>query len=151
MPAAIIPISTDEGNRRRAPRLRTWIRTDFSPLVGHGQGSLEVGAMQRAVAADLSGAGLFLTEVGYLRVGSTIHLFLRLPDLPGNPVVCYAKVVRCQPDPANPGYGIRFLHLAEADAERVERYVRGLRDRARRGLGAAATIELGLDDIQEVA
>lgn len=119
MPSAtIVPISTAEGNRRRAQRLRTWLRADFCPLLGHGKGRLELGELSRALVADLSLAGAFLTEVGYLRVGTTIHLFLRLPDRPGNPLVCYAKVVRCQTG-ENPGYGIRFLRLADEDAARI--------------------------------
>jgi hypothetical protein len=87
--------------------------------------------MQRGVALDISRTGLFVTNVGYLRLGSTIHLFLRLPDVPGNPVVCYAKVVRCERSP-RVGYGIRLLRVKSGDIERLERYVARLRAANRR-------------------
>lgn len=150
MPAPIVPISTLEGNRRQADRLRTWIRADFQPLLGHGKGSLELGELQRALVSDLSRTGAFLTEVGYLRVGTTIHLFVRLPDRPGNPLVCYAKVARRQTG-ETPGYGLRFLRLSTDDEVRLARYVQSLRDRDRRALPAPPTIELDVDDMEEVA
>ena len=115
--------------RRRAHRLRTWLRVDYCPLVILKAGGLKMGGPQRAVARDLSPTGIFLTEVGYLPVDTVIHLFLRLPDVPGNPVGCYGRVVRTGAE-GGTGYGVRFLRLCAEDARRLERYVGSARERA---------------------
>jgi hypothetical protein len=112
-------------DRRRSRRLRTWLRVDYCPLVVCPSG-MKVGGPQRAVARNLSADGLLLTEVGYLPIGTVIHLFLRLPDVPGNPVRCYGRVVRVQAD-EGVGYGVRLIRLRSEDAARLDRYVSSLR------------------------
>ncbi len=116
------PHSTQIGERRCARRLTTRIRVDFCPLVVQTAG-LRVGEPQRGLALSLSRTGAFITDVGYLPLGVTVHLFLRLPDVPANPIGCYAKVVRAEGD----GYGVRFVRLDETQAARIERFVLTLR------------------------
>ena len=101
--------------RRQTARLRTRLPVDYCPLVTQEAG-LRVGGMQRGVVVDLSQGGVLVTDVGYLKVGALVHLFLRLPDLPG-PIACYARVVRRE----RAGYGIRFVQLRPSDRQRVGR------------------------------
>jgi c-di-GMP-binding flagellar brake protein YcgR len=108
-------------DRRRVRRLKTRVRVDYCPLVG-GAAGVRVGHLQRGVATDISEAGILLSDVRYLPLGATLHLLLRLPDLPGNAITCYAKVVRAQHEGAG-GYGLRFLALQQFDARRLRRYV----------------------------
>lgn len=122
MTATISKISL---KRREAERLQTRLRADYCPLVAHG-GGLRVGGLQRGVATNLSESGLFIADVGYLKVGALVHLFLRLPDIPANPIVCYARVVR-RGLGREQGYGLRFLRLPERDAARIRCFVDGLR------------------------
>jgi len=94
---------------------------DFCPLVTRTEG-LRIGGMQRGIATDISQSGLFVSDVGYLQMGATLHLCLRLPDIAANPVTCYAKVVRRDRD----GYGIRFIRVKETDLRRLNRFVEDL-------------------------
>jgi hypothetical protein len=126
----ILRFSTCNGDRRVAPRLQTRLRVDFCPIVTKNEG-LTIGGPQRGVTQDLSVSGLFLGEVGYLQIGATLHLMLRLPDVPANPIVCFAKVVRREKD-GRAGYALRFLQLSDADAVRLSHFVRGLKARKAR-------------------
>lgn len=112
------PRAPAPGERRKAHRLFTWLRVDFCPLVNR-TGGLSIGSLQRGIALNISQGGLYVTDVGYLQVGALLHLFLRLPDVPANPVVCYARVVRHDYH----GYGIRLMRVRETDNRRLERYV----------------------------
>jgi hypothetical protein len=120
-------------DRRRACRLQARVRVDFCPLVTRENG-LRIGGMQRGVAANISQTGLLVTDVGYLRVGAVLHLFLRLPDVPANPIVCYARVVRRD----NQGYGIRFIRLRQTDHHRLGRFVDDLLEAEFRRSASAA-------------
>jgi hypothetical protein len=98
------------------------------------ENGLRIGGMQRGIAVDISQTGLLITDIGYLRVGAVLHLFLRLPDVPGNPIVCYARVVRR----ASHGYGIRFIRLRQTDHHRLGRYVDDLLEAEYRRSASAA-------------
>lgn len=130
----LLRFSTLSGDRRRSPRYNLRVRVDFCPIVTRAGAGLAVGGPQRGVALDLSESGLFLGEVGYLQVGATVHLFLRLPDVPANPIGCYAKVVRREigGEGGRDGYAVRFLQLPEADLIRLARFVRLQKARSRR-------------------
>jgi hypothetical protein len=126
----LIPLATRNPDRRCSFRLKTRLRVDLCPLVSLREG-LRVGSLVRGIALDISQSGLLLTEGGYLQIGATVHLILRLPDVPANPICCYGKVVRRESEP-HPGYGIRFLEVRETDAHRIAQYVRFIKSRARR-------------------
>jgi hypothetical protein len=127
-------IRINHPDRRGNCRLATRLRVDFCPLVMTTSGDgLRIGGMQRGIAVNISQAGLFVTDVGYVQVGAVLHLFLRLPDIPANPVVCYAKVVRREPE----GYGIRFLRVKQTDLRRLARYVDDLLEARYRAMVAS--------------
>jgi len=130
----LLRFSTFSGDRRRSPRYKTRVRVDFCPIVARSGSGLAVGKPQRGVALDVSESGLFLGEVSYLQLGVTIHLFLRLPDVPGNPIGCYAKVVRRElgGEGGRDGYAVRFFQLPETDLIRLARFVRLQKARGRR-------------------
>ena len=108
-------------DQRGKRRLETRIRVDYRPLVGRAE-DLTVGDLHRAVATDVSEGGIFLGDAGYLKVGSLLHIFLRLPDAPASPVACFARVVRCDYGDRS-GYGLRFLRLKYGDTTRLRRFV----------------------------
>ena len=128
--ASHLPLPSSPPEKRRSQRRETRLRVDFCPLVPVGQG-LIIGGPHRGIAINISTAGLFISDGGLLLMGTTIHLFLRLPDIPANPVACHGKVVR-RGTKDQPGYGIRYVLLRDNDACRLEHYVQLLDERARR-------------------
>jgi len=134
------------GDRRRTPRLRAGILADCCPLFHRGK-LLEVSRTQRVVVRDLSATGIFVTDVCYLAVGTTVQLYLRLPDLPASVISCVARVVRCQRNGTR-GLGLRLLRLRTADVPRLERFMRYLKVRHTGGpLMASGTVELRDEDL----
>jgi hypothetical protein len=75
------------------------------------------------MSVDLNETGMLCSRVGYLALGSVVRVFLRLPDIPAQPLACQARVVRCDSTPS-PSYGLRFLDLTPADARRLQAYVK---------------------------
>lgn len=123
------------GERRSAHRMVTWLRVDFCPLVSRRSRGLRIGQLQRGIALNVSRGGMYVSDAGHLQVGALLHLFVRVPDAPTTPVVCYAKVVRHD----NQGYGVRFLRLRETDKRRLDRYLDGLLDARLRSRQASAS------------
>ena len=109
-------------DQRAHPRLATRMRVDFVALEADADG-VDLTSPKFGVARDISERGLLLGRTGFLPVGSLLHLFLRLPDLPANPIGVYARVLRCHVDDDGVGYGLRFLRCRERDRRRLRRYV----------------------------
>ena len=143
----ITRLTSRAGDRRRARRLRTWLRVDYCPLVRDSRG-LKVGTPQRAIASDLSASGLFITEASYLPVGAVVHLFIRLPDVAANPIVCFGKVVRATRGGGG-GFGVRFMRLRTEDARRLESYTRSMESHRSQQLSPDRTLELTEQDLEE--
>jgi len=76
--ASHLPLPSSPPEKRRSQRRETRLRVDFCPLVPVGQG-LIIGGPHRGIAINISTAGLFISDGGLLLMGTTIHLFLRLP------------------------------------------------------------------------
>jgi hypothetical protein len=104
-------------NRRAARRHAVSVRVDVVPLLD-AQGQPWVASPRCGLTADLSPEGALTQRVGYLPLGAVVRAFLRLPDLPEDPVCCNARVVRCDLTD-QPRYGLKFIGLHLADAERI--------------------------------
>jgi hypothetical protein len=111
------------GERRRALRLKSRVSAEFCPLVRF-RSRLRMGARRPCVALEVSKTGLLLADAGRLCSGTTLRLTLRLPDVTGAPIACYATVVRRASRGGPERYAVRFVGLCEVDAFRIERYVR---------------------------
>lgn len=109
-------------NRRAAVRRPLQLRVDVLPLLDQG-GLPLVGAPRRGVSLDLSTDGLLCSRVGYLPVGSLVRLVLGLPDRRDNPLVCDARVVRCDVR-RRPGYAFKLVGLGPAGSARLSRVLR---------------------------
>lgn len=107
-------------DRRRSPRLLSCLRVDYCPLI-RPDGEVSMGSLQRGIAANLGNEGLLMRSRAELPNGALLHLFLRLPDVPGNPIACYARVVRRGTDPGT--YGLRIERVRQQDRRRLERYI----------------------------
>jgi hypothetical protein len=109
--------------RRAARRLKTRLRVDYCALVK----GMQCGGFRRGVSGDLSPSGIFLSDTGYLPVGATLQLLIRLPDIPANPIACYGRIVRADREHYD-GYGITFMRMRAADRRRMERYIGAIED-----------------------
>jgi len=109
-------------NRRAAVRRSLQLRVDVLPLLDEAGAPLG-GAPRRGVSLDLSTDGLLCSRVGYLPMGSLVRLVLNLPDHQDNPLVCNARVVRCDVR-RWPGYGFKLLGLGPTGSARLRRVLR---------------------------
>lgn len=108
-------------NRRAAVRRALQLRVDVLPLLDDAGAPL-VGAPRRGVSLDLSTDGLLCSRVGYLPMGSLVRLVLDLPDHRDTPLVCNARVVRCDVR-RRPGYAFKLLGLGPAGSARLRRVI----------------------------
>jgi len=108
-------------NRRRRRRQPAQLRIDLLP-VANEVGELQLGSARSGVTLDLNETGVLCSRVGYLPLGGVVRAFLRLPDVPEEPLACYARVVRCDLNTNSPGYGLKFLDLPQAAALRLARF-----------------------------
>jgi hypothetical protein len=106
-------------NRRAARRRAVSVRVDVVPVLD-AEGHPWIGSPRCGLTADLSPDGALAQRVGYLPLGAVVRAFLRLPDLPEDPVCCNARVVRCDLTD-QPRYALKFVDLHLTDAERIRR------------------------------
>jgi hypothetical protein len=116
-------------NRRGARRHPLSLPVDVMPILDE-RGQPWRGATRRSgVTLDVNERGVLCARVGYLPLGGVVRLFIRLPDLPEQPVACNARVVRCEMS-GPPAYGLKLVGLALVDAARIQRYARARRPSA---------------------
>ena len=119
------PPPREVSNRRAARRHPIQLRVDVLPLLDPA-GQLVMGRPRQGISIDLNESGMLCCRVGYLPLGGVVRLFLRLPDLPEQPLTCQARVVRCDLS-TTPCYGFKFIDLPPSDVPRLRRYTEGLR------------------------
>ncbi len=139
------PVGDRCGERRRSRRLRTRLRAYYCPLF-HGVELVQVRGARQAVVTDVSARGVFLAGAPELRVGTLLHLFLRLPDLPATEVSCLGRVARRHESLAG-GAGVQLLRVRTCDAARLHRFLDSLQGRVAEPLTAAITLELEEEDL----
>jgi hypothetical protein len=113
------PLPRDAENRRVERRRRISARVDLVPLLD-GEGQPSKGSPRCGVTHDISCQGALLSGVGYLPVGALVRVVVCLADEPDDPICCNARVARCDLTD-HPRYGLKFIGLGFADAQRIRR------------------------------
>jgi hypothetical protein len=116
------PLPSEANNRRAVSRHALNIRVDLFPLLDEEKKPLS-GCLRCGVTMDVSEQGLLFGQAGLLSLGSTVRLFIRLPDLPADPIACNARVVRCDRT-GPPRYGLKFIGMRPTDIHRIQSFPR---------------------------
>jgi hypothetical protein len=111
------PLPRKLTNRRTEGRHPLQAKLEVLPLLGPLQQS-RPGRSRKGLSIDLSEHGLLCCQVGYLPLGEVVRLTIHLPDGTGEPLVCHARVVRCD-FRRRPSYGMRYINLSLSSADRL--------------------------------